>query len=162
MFFPLAGKFPVERHDTAEKGHGRLEERSIDAADLSGTYLGWPGVRRVFRIHRRRFERGKWSEECAYGITSLSAASASASVLLSRVRAHWAIENMLHHVRDVTFHEDRCRTRSRNVAQLLAAGRNWAITTLHREGYREIPEGVEDFAEDRFRAIRVVVRDKLE
>ena len=28
------------------------------------------------------------------------------------VRNHWAIENKLHHVRDVTLNEDRCRVRS--------------------------------------------------
>jgi len=153
---------PVERRQTVEKGHGRLEERRIEVSPLSGDYLGWPEVKRVFRLHRRRFERGEWKEEWAYGITSLSAKEASAADLLSWSRGHWGIENSLHYIRDVTFHEDRCRTRSRNLAQLLAAGRNWAIALLRRLGYRGIPEGLEDFAEDRSRAIRVVRHGKLE
>ena len=65
------------------------------------------------------------------------------------------------HIRDVTFHEDRCRTRSRNLAQLLAAARNLAITILRRAGYLEIPEGLEDFAEDRARAIRAIRYGKM-
>jgi predicted transposase YbfD/YdcC len=116
----------------------------------------------VFRIHRRRFERGKWTEEWAHGITSLSEKEASAADLLARVRAHWSIENSLHHVRDVTFHEDRCRARSRNLAQLLAIARNLAITILRRAGYQEIPEGLEDFAEDRARAVRAIRYGKTE
>jgi hypothetical protein len=77
------------------------------------------------------------------------------------VRAHWSIENSLHHVRDVTFHEDRCRTRSRNLAQWLAAARNLAITLIRLSGYRNIQEGIEDFAEDRARAVRVIRYGKL-
>ena len=138
-----------------------MEERRIEVSPLSGDYLGWPEVKRVFRIHRRRYEHGTWSEEWAYGITSLSAKDAPAADLLSQVRGHWGIENSLHYVRDVTFHEDRCRTRSRNLAQLLAAVRNTVIAILRRAGYREIPEGLEDFAEDRFRAIRAIRYGKL-
>ena len=129
--------------------------RSIEVSPLSGEYLGWPEVERVFRIRRRRFVKGNWSEEVAYGITSLSAKEATAADLLSWVRKHWVIES-LHHVRDVTFLEDRCRTRSRNLAQSLAAGRNLAITILRRLGYKEMPEGLEDFAEDRLYAIRII------
>ena len=138
-----------------------MEERRIEVFPLSGEYLGWPGVKRVFRIHRRRFERGAWSEECSFGITSLSAEEAPAPELSLRVRAHWSVENSLHYIRDVTFHEDRCRTRSRNLAQLLAAARNLAITILRRAGYLEIPEGLEDFAEDRWRAIRAIRHGKI-
>ena len=153
---------PVERHETVEKGHGRVEKRVIEVSPLSGKYLDWPGVERVFRIHRSRFEGGRWSEELAYGITSLSAKEATAADLLFRSRSHWAIENSLHHSRDVTFHEDRCRTRCRNLAQLLAAARNWAIMMLKRAGYRCNPEGMEDFAENRLMAIRVVRYGKIE
>jgi len=129
---------------------------------LSGACLGWPEVKRVFRLHRRRWGKGSLSEEWAYGITSLSAKEATAADLLARVRAHWAIENSLHYVRDVTFLEDRCRTRSRNLAQLLATARNLAITLLRRAGYRNIPEGLEDFAEDRARAVRTIRYGKTE
>jgi hypothetical protein len=48
------------------------------------------------------------------------------------------------------------------LAQLLAVARNLAITILRRAGYREIPEGLEDFAEDRARAIRAIRHGKTE
>jgi len=78
------------------------------------------------------------------------------------IRAHWSIENSLHYVRDVTFHEDRCRTRSRNLAQGLAAARNLAITLIRLAGYQNIQEGVEDFAEDRARAVKTIRYGKTE
>ncbi len=52
--------------------------------------------------------------------------------MLSWIRKHWAIENQLHHVRDVTFDEDHCRVRKGNSAEVLAALRNVAIHLLHR------------------------------
>ena len=152
----------IERSETVEKSHGRIEKRSIEVSPLSGEYLGWPEVKQVFRINRRRYKNGEWSEETAYGITSLSSKQASADELLELVRAHWSIENSLHYIRDVTFHEDCCRTRSRNIAQLLAAGRNTAITLLRRAGYQEIPEGLEDFAENRSKAIRAIRFNRTE
>jgi len=96
--------------------------------------------------------------ETAYGITSLSAKSASAEVLLEISRRHWSIENSLHHVRDVTFLEDRCRTRSRNKAQTLAAFRNLSITLIRQAEYECIPEGLEHYAEHRDKAIAAIMR----
>jgi hypothetical protein len=146
----------IRSHATTEKRHGRLEERRIEVTSLLCGYLAWPGVKQVFRLSRRRCVRGSWSEEVAYGITSYSEREVTPAALLSMVRRHWAIENSLHYVRDVTFLEDRCRTRSRNLAQTLAAARNTVITLLRQAGYAETPEGLEDFAEDRMRAIRAV------
>jgi hypothetical protein len=145
-----------------EKRHGRIEERIIEVSSLSGEYLGWPEVKQVFRVNRRRYKDGKWSEELAYGITSLSSEQVTAAGLLALARARWSIENSLHYVRDVTFHEDRCRTRSRNIAQLLAAGRNTAITLIRRAGYQEIPAGLENFAENRSNAIRTLLHPRTE
>jgi len=108
----------------------------------------------VFRLTRQRDA----SRETAYGITSLSARSATAERLLEITRRHWSIENSLHHVRDVTFLEDRCRTRSRNKAQTLAAFRNLSITLIRQAGFDCIPEGLEHYAEHRDKAINAVMR----
>ena len=73
-------------------------------------YLAWPGLAQVARVERRRWIRGRESVELAYLITSLPADEAAPEQLLQLIRDHWAIENRLHYVRDVTFLEDRCRT----------------------------------------------------
>lgn len=149
----------MTRHETVEKNHGRLEHRSLEATSILCGYLDkWPRVAQVFRIVRRRDA----SEETVYGITSLCAESAPAERLLEITRRHWSIENSLHHVRDVTFLEDRCRTRSRSKAQTLAAFRNLAITLIRKEGFECVPEGLEYFADDRARAIDAVMKRRTE
>ena len=73
--------------------------------------------------------------------------------LMELVRNHWAIENKLHHVRDVTLNEDRCRVRAG--ARPLATLRNTAIGLIRSLG-RSIPEARENFREDRADAIKAV------
>jgi len=83
----------------------------------------------------------------------LPADRATPERLLQLIRDHWAIENRLHHVRDVTFLEDRCRIRAG--ARPIAALRNLAITLIRRAGLA-IPEARENFREDRAAAIALV------
>jgi hypothetical protein len=115
----------------------------------------WPGLRQVCRIERQRIVRGQGSVEIVHAITSLSRARADAACLLAISRAHWGIENRLHHVRDVTYREDACRTRSGNAPQTLAALRNTALTIHRRQGFRPV-EGQEHFAEHRYEALAVL------
>lgn len=75
--------------------------------------------------------KGVETREVEYYLTSLGSTQATAFDLLSWIRKHWAIENQLHHVRDLTFDEDRCRVRKGNSAEVLAALRNVAIHLLH-------------------------------
>jgi hypothetical protein len=122
----------------------------------------WPGLRQVCRIERQRIVRGQDSVEIVPAITSLSRARADAACLLaiSRAhggisRAHGGIENRLHPVRDVTYREDACRTRSGNAPQTLAALRNTALTIHRRQGFRPVEEQ-EHFAEHRYEALAVL------
>jgi len=90
-----------------DKGHGRLEQRTLTASSLLNEYLGWPGLGQVFEIEREVIELASQQRrhEIVDGITSLYRAAAAAARLLSISRAHWGIENGLHYVRDVTFKE---------------------------------------------------------
>lgn len=116
-------------------------------------YLAWPGLAQVARVERRRWIRGRESIEIAYLITSLPADEAAPEQLLRLIRDHWAIENRLHYVRDVTFLEDRCRIRAG--ARPIAALRNLAISLIRRAGLA-VPEARENFREDRSAAIALV------
>lgn len=111
---------------TTNKGHGRVETRTLTTTPALTKYLSdWPGLAQVFQLHRvRRFSDGRTEQETVYGITSLRPLDAGASELLALNRTHWAIENNLHRVRDVTFGEDASRIRSGNSPQVLAATRN--------------------------------------
>jgi predicted transposase YbfD/YdcC len=81
---------------------------------------------------------GKQHCETVYGVTSLAPEKADPARLLELARGHWAIENRLHYVRDVTFDEDRCRIRKGCGAQIMASIRNMAISLLRMAGARFI------------------------
>jgi hypothetical protein len=93
-------------------------------------YLDWPDVGQVFELERVRELPGKREIEAVYGITSLTREQADAAGLLSLVRGHWGIENGLHHVKDETLGEDRCRVRKGSSPLVLAAVRNAVVHLL--------------------------------
>jgi predicted transposase YbfD/YdcC len=125
---------------TVDKGHGRVEIRELTSTTALIGYLeGWADVCQVFVIKRIRVVKGERTEEEAYGITSLSRAEADAGRLLALVRGHWAIENSLHWVRDVTMGEDGCRVRRGNAPRVLAAFRNMAVHLLTEMGPADEP-----------------------
>ena len=57
------------------------------------------------------------------------------------VRSHWAIENSLHWVLDVTFDEDQSRTRNRHMADNLSWLRRFAISLLKRHPLNDSIKG---------------------
>jgi len=84
---------------TIEKGHGRIERRTLTASGELKGYLDWPYAEQVFKLvrHFERMKDGKIMHEVVYGITSLTPKEAGAERLLEIVRAHWQIENGLHY-----------------------------------------------------------------
>ena len=147
----------LRRTETIEKGHGRIETRRLEATAILADYLKplWPGAAQVCRITRERIVRGRKTIETVHAITSLAADRADPEQLLSLSRAHWGIENRLHHVRDVTCREDQARARAGNAPQVLAACRNTALTLIRRLGFK-VAEGFEHFAEHRSKAVEAV------
>ena len=113
-----------------------------------------PAKAGVARIERTRWIGGKVSTETAYVITSLTTADAGPERLLELSRKHWAIENGLHYVRDVSFNEDRCRVRAG--ARALATIRNLVLHLIRSRGM-SVPEARENFREDRAEAIAFVI-----
>jgi predicted transposase YbfD/YdcC len=96
-----------------DAGHGRIEERSCRAAEarwLAERHPDWKGLRSLAAVTARRIDKktGRQSRETRYYITSLEP---DPKAILAAVRAHWGIENNFHWTMDVTFDEDRCRTR---------------------------------------------------
>ena len=132
---------------TLDKGHGRIEMREIwTSTELNG-YIDFPHVGQVFRVKRTTTDlngdvvRGrKGIEEISLGVTSMNEQRASAKELLRYNRGHWVIENKLHHVRDVTFDEDRSQVRKGNRPHAMATFRNLAISLLRLAGANNIAE----------------------
>lgn len=117
-----------------DKGHGRLEQRTITVSRMLKDYLDWPYLDQVFRLERQVTEGGKTSVEVRFGITSTPPEIAAAGRLLEIARSEWGIENGLHHRRDVTLQEDACQVRRGRAPQVLAALNNTAIGIVRQAG----------------------------
>ncbi len=119
----------IDRATTIDKGHGRIEKRTLEVTTALEGYLGddWPGCRQVFRLRRERRTGEEVEVEVICGITSLSRPRAGAARLLEAVRGHWGIENGLHGRRDGTLKEDAGRVRKGAAAQVMAVLRNVVI-----------------------------------
>jgi len=131
-------KLPEQQAQTTDKGHGRLEIRSIRVSCQLKGYSDWPGLEQVFEIRRRWQSKGQWHEDVRYGVTSLPATVAIPQRLLKLKRGHWTIENRLHYVKDVTMGEDRSTVHGDNGPKIMAALRNTAISLLRRAGFSTI------------------------
>jgi hypothetical protein len=83
-----------------------------------------------------------------YAITSLSFAQARPARLADLLRGHWAIENGLHWVRDVTFAEDASQVRTGTAPQVMAALRNLVIGVLSRAGAVNLAAALRHHARD--------------
>lgn len=143
-----------------EKGHGRIEHRRILTTREIVAYLAWPGLAQVCRIERRREIAGKVGSEVVYALTSLTRERAGPTTLLALVRQHWAIENQLHWLRDVTLREDAGRVRSGAAPQALAALRN-VILRLVKPLPGPLTAIRKTFAENRLQAIDLAQRGLL-
>jgi hypothetical protein len=76
---------------TTDKGHGRVEIRSIRVSSELQGYSDWPGLDQVFQIRRRWQSKGQWREEVRYGVSSLPATIGIPERLLKLKRGHWTI-----------------------------------------------------------------------
>lgn len=118
--------------------HGdRVETRRVWASTALAGYLDWPGARQVLRVERTCTQRDQTTRQVRYAITSLGPAVA-ATTLLNYIRGHWAIENRLHWVRDVTMGEDASQVRAGSAPQIMAALRNAVLGLLRGAGWTNI------------------------
>lgn len=121
-------------------------------------YLDFPYVGQVARVTRARLsvKDGETSTETVYLITSLAQERADPKRLLALNRGHWAIENRLHWVRDVTFDEDRSTVRTRQGPRLMASLRNRAISLLRLIGTANLAAKLRELAAKPYKILRLL------
>lgn len=126
---------------TVNKGHGRIEVRTITTSEMLNSYSTWPGLRQVYRLERQfEWRRNgmpiRTSSETEYGITSLSRKKVSALKLLYLRRSHWGIETGLHYRRDVTLREDATRMTIGNTAKIMACINNLVLALIQQAKFQ--------------------------
>ena len=117
-------------HTSVEKGHGRVEKRTVRTTSILTLHQKWPGPAQGLEITRERTVKGETTVEVVYGMTSLQPEEADVERLSGLVREHWGIENGSQYVRNVMLGEDACRVRKGSTPQVLAAVRNAVIHLL--------------------------------
>lgn len=116
-------------------GHGRIETRRCRTyTDFS--YLDnisrWKDLSCLVEIQAQRIKKntGKTEMEKRYYISSLKA---DAKDFNEWIRSHWAVENKLHWVLDVTFKEDFSRKRKDYAAQNFNTALKFVLTMLSKD-----------------------------
>ena len=143
----LAGGDADFEHTSAlqdDRGHGRRERRRIRTAPADDALF--PAARQAFRLRRDTGELGgPWTgKEIVFGITSLPPDLAGPEHLNYYERQHWTVENRLHWVRDVSFHEDSSQLRTGTAPRAMASFRNLAINTFRLAGRANIAHARRD------------------
>jgi predicted transposase YbfD/YdcC len=155
---PPAAADAAEQVSTCDKGHGRLDLRTLERSAALNTYLDWPEVGQVLRrtCQRVHLATGELEEEVTYGVTSLAPAEASAAQVEAVWRGHWTIENRVHRVRDATWGEDASQVRVGHAPQALAALRNGVLSLLRALGWTQIADAIRHYGAYAHRAIALL------
>jgi len=117
-----------------EKNRGRIEGRAyytLPAQEIAATFPQWPQLQTLGMSLSFRQEKGK-EPELTYRY-HISSALLSEERLAYAVRKHWAIENNLHWVLDVSMGEDDCQIYQNHGAENLATLRQIALNMLRAE-----------------------------
>ena len=127
------GDKDVEKHETLNKDHGRVERRVCHVSRRLGWFADrkkWKDLNCVVMVEATRTIRGVegGTERRLY----LCSKALTAEAALEATRAHWGVES-LHWVLDMVFDEDRSRARDRQAAQNLALIRRMVYNLLRSE-----------------------------
>ena len=119
------------------KGHGRIETRTITTSEMLNAYAAWPGLAQVYRLERRFqwWRNGhcyRTSCEVEFGITSLMRQQVSPLRLLNIRQAHWGIETGLHYRRDFTLKEDATRMTTGDMGKVLVSINNLVLALIRQ------------------------------
>ena len=134
--FEAAEKGQIEIDVDLDKGHGRIETRTVSVlrqVDWLDGDRRFPGevrfvdARAIVRVEARTELKDRSRFDTRYYITS---STRSAAEFAHTIRGHWGIENTLHWTLDVTFQEDLSRLRKGHGAQNMALVRKFAFNRL--------------------------------
>ena len=137
-YFADAPASACDRLETTDGDHGRIEIRrhavSRDVAWLTGDrrHPGeprFPGLTAVAMVEAEVERAGTTTLARRY---YLSSARLDAATFARAVRSHWGIENRLHWILDVVFHDDLARLRTGHGPENMAIIKHMAINLVRQ------------------------------
>jgi predicted transposase YbfD/YdcC len=137
---PACASASLDVYKTANKGHGRIENRSYyvlnDASCVDGAL--WPHVAAIGLVKRQRQVCQRDDADKAVSAqpkeeyeTYIMSKKMSAEEFSSYVRGHWAVENSLHWVLDNCLGEDRCCARAGHATENLGLLRRLLLNLMN-------------------------------
>jgi predicted transposase YbfD/YdcC len=127
---------PLDTCETTDGDHGRVEiRRHAVCHDIAWLFSdrrypdepAFPNLAAIAMVEAETQRNGKTSRERRY---YLSSARLDAKTFAKAVRAHWGIENRLHWILDVVFHDDLARLRTGYGPENMAVVKHFAINIL--------------------------------
>ena len=142
-YFTWAQEDKTERRELEadvqiEKGHGRITtRRTVITHEVSWCTWReeWTALSTLIMVERKVLFKGNESHEKMYFISNLTG---SAKAFGEMIRGHWAIENNLHWMLDVSFKEDASLLHAGHAAQNLSLVRKIALTFLKRDKTKKV------------------------
>lgn len=130
----------ISHASVVDDSHGRIVERSVSVFATPAELLPkWIGVNSVVMVNRTGSRAQKPFTETVYYLSSQSLA---ANTYMTLIRGHWAIENRLHWVKDVTFAEDYPPRLGGYAPVNWAIIFTWIVTLVRRAGIRTVPQAL--------------------
>ena len=123
----------LSHFETIEKSHGRISRWRVTVSNEVSWFESknqWACLRSFVMVERKIIRGDKQSFEKQYYISSLDA---SAEKFHRLIRNHWSVENQLHWVLDVAFHEDRVLIAKDHSPQNLSLLRKIALALLKKD-----------------------------
>lgn len=120
-------------YESVDADHGRIEIRrywTLSDIDWLQGKENWKKLETICMVERERQFDHKTEKETSYYIGSIGD---KAEHFAHAVRSHWAIENCLHWVLDVSFREDESRIRKDKAPDNFAVLRHIALNMIKKE-----------------------------
>ena len=136
FFADPANVADCQAHDTVDADHGRLEQRhhrvchKVDWLFSDRRFPDerkFPALAMIGMVETTTERGGKVETERRYYISS---AKLDAKTFAKAVRDHWGVENRLHWVLDVVFHDDLARLRTGFGPQNMAVVKHMAMNLI--------------------------------
>lgn len=145
--FNIAQSVPIDTDEVSEIRGDRIEKRSVEVYDDLYEIIGWAGIKRIILVKREVSLKGK-NHTTVDNAVFISSLDKPASFFQEAIRSHWAIENSLHYVKDVTFAEDASTIRTKNAPVNFSTVRTIVITLLRRHNFKNMKQAIRLIAFD--------------